>query len=56
MVDRDPVRQAREQAEEARLAYEQTVLRAFQNVEDGLIDYMTEAQRDITLKAAAEDS
>jgi NodT family efflux transporter outer membrane factor (OMF) lipoprotein len=50
------VRQAREQAEEARLAYEQIVLRAFQNVEDGLIDYMTEAQRDITLKAAAEDS
>ena len=50
------VRQAREQAEEARLAYQQTVLRAFQNVEDGLIDYTTEAQRDITLKAAAEDS
>jgi NodT family efflux transporter outer membrane factor (OMF) lipoprotein len=50
------VRQAREQAEEARLAYEQTVLRAFQNVEDGLIDYAAEAQRDITLKAAAEDS
>jgi NodT family efflux transporter outer membrane factor (OMF) lipoprotein len=50
------VRQAREQAEEARLAYEQTVLRAFQNVEDGLIDYTTEAQRDVTLKAAAADS
>jgi NodT family efflux transporter outer membrane factor (OMF) lipoprotein len=50
------VRQAREQAEEARLAYQQTVLRAFQNLEDGLIDYTTEAQRDITLKAAAEDS
>jgi NodT family efflux transporter outer membrane factor (OMF) lipoprotein len=50
------VRQAREQAEEARLAYQQTVLRAFQNVEDGLIDYTTEAQRDITLKAAAADS
>jgi multidrug efflux system outer membrane protein len=31
-------------------------LRAFQNVEDGLIDYTTEAQRDITLKAAAADS
>jgi NodT family efflux transporter outer membrane factor (OMF) lipoprotein len=50
------VRQAHEQAEEARLAYQQTVLRAFQNVEDGLIDYTTEAQRDITLKAAAADS
>ena len=50
------VRQAREQAEEARLAYQQTVLRAFQNVEDGLIDYTTEDQRDVTLKAAADDS
>jgi NodT family efflux transporter outer membrane factor (OMF) lipoprotein len=50
------VRQAREQAEEARLAYQQTVLRAFQDVEDGLINYRTEAQRDVTLKAAAGDS
>jgi NodT family efflux transporter outer membrane factor (OMF) lipoprotein len=50
------VRQAREQAEEARLAYQQTVLRAFQNVEDGLIDYTTAAQRDVTLKTAAADS
>jgi NodT family efflux transporter outer membrane factor (OMF) lipoprotein len=50
------VRQAREQAEEARLGYQQTVLRAFQNVEDGLVDYTTEAQRDTTLKAAAADS
>jgi outer membrane protein, multidrug efflux system len=50
------VRQARAEAEEARLAYEQTVLRAFQNVEDGLVNSMTEAQRDVTLKAAAENS
>ena len=50
------VRQARERAEEARFAYQQTVLRAFQDVEDGLIDYTTKAQRDVTLKAAAEDS
>jgi NodT family efflux transporter outer membrane factor (OMF) lipoprotein len=50
------VRQAREEAEEARLAYQQTVLRAFQNVEDGLINYTTEDQRDVTLKAAAEAS
>jgi NodT family efflux transporter outer membrane factor (OMF) lipoprotein len=50
------VRQARAAAEEARLAYQQTVLRAFQNVEDGLINYTTEAQRDVTLKAAAEAS
>ncbi|HEY1414195.1 MAG TPA: efflux transporter outer membrane subunit [Rhodopila sp.] len=50
------VQQAQEQAEEARLEYQQTVLRAFQNVEDGLIDYMTEAERDVTLKTAAADS
>jgi NodT family efflux transporter outer membrane factor (OMF) lipoprotein len=50
------VRQARELAEEARLSYQQTVLRAFQNVEDGLINYTTEDQRDVTLKAAARDS
>jgi NodT family efflux transporter outer membrane factor (OMF) lipoprotein len=50
------VRQAKEEAEEARLAYQQTVLRAFQNVEDGLVNYTTEAQRDVTLKAAADAS
>jgi NodT family efflux transporter outer membrane factor (OMF) lipoprotein len=50
------VRQAQEEAEEARLAYQQTVLRALQNVEDGLINYTTEGQRDVTLKAAAEAS
>jgi NodT family efflux transporter outer membrane factor (OMF) lipoprotein len=50
------VQQARAEAEEARLGYQQIVLRAFQNVEDGLINYTTEGQRDITLKAAAEDS
>ena len=50
------VQQARAEAEEARLGYQQIVLRAFQNVEDGLINYITEGQRDVTLKAAAEDS
>ena len=50
------VQQARAEAEEARLGYQQIVLRAFQNVEDGLINYTTEGQRDVTLKAAAEDS
>lgn len=50
------VQQARAEAEEARLAYQQTVLHAFQNVEDVLIDYTTEGQRDVTLKAAAEES
>jgi NodT family efflux transporter outer membrane factor (OMF) lipoprotein len=55
-ADSARVRQAREQAEEARLAYQQTVLRAFQNVEDGLINYKTEDQRDVTLKAAAAAS
>jgi outer membrane protein, multidrug efflux system len=55
-ADSARVRQAREQAEEARLTYQQTVLRAFQNVEDGLINYATEDQRDVTLKAAAAAS
>ena len=50
------VQQARAEAEEARLGYQQIVLRAFQNVEDGLINYTTEGQRDVTLKAAAKDS
>ena len=50
------VQQARAEAEEARLGYQQIVLRAFQNVEDGFINYITEGQRDVTLKAAAEDS
>lgn len=50
------VQQAQAEAEEARLGYQQIVLRAFQNVEDGIINYTTEGQRDVTLKAAAEDS
>jgi NodT family efflux transporter outer membrane factor (OMF) lipoprotein len=50
------VQQAHAEAEEARLGYQQIVLRAFQNVEDGLINYITEGQRDVTLKAAAENS
>ena len=48
--------QARAAAAEARITYTQTVLRAFQNVEDALVDYTTEGQRDITLKVAAEHS
>ncbi len=53
---RAQVRAARAQAEEARLAYEQTVLDAFREVEDGLTAYATDRERSRALARAASDS
>ncbi|HWK45245.1 MAG TPA: efflux transporter outer membrane subunit [Stellaceae bacterium] len=47
---------ARAAAETARLTYEQTVRGAFRDVEDALINYRTETERQVKLQAAAADS
>ncbi len=48
-------RQARAEAEVSSLTYQQTVLRAFREVEDALVSYSSETQRSITLRAAVAD-
>ena len=53
---RAQVRAARAQADEARLSYEQTVLAAFRDVEDGITAYETDTARDRALAAASADS
>ncbi|WP_428374680.1 efflux transporter outer membrane subunit [Lichenicoccus sp.] len=50
------VRQARAEAEAARLAYRQTVLTGFREVEDRLVAYRNDSLRDATLRAAAADN
>jgi NodT family efflux transporter outer membrane factor (OMF) lipoprotein len=50
------VTQARAAAEASRLTYQQTVLNAFREVEDALIAYDTETQRDAALHAAVTDN
>ena len=50
------VRQARAEAEAARLSYRQTVLTAFREVEDRLVAYRNDSLRDKTLQAAASDN
>ena len=50
------VREARANAEVARLTYEQTVLRAFQEVEDRLVAYQNDQQRTATLHRATHDN
>lgn len=53
---RNQVVAARAEAEEARLAYEQTVLQAFGEVEDALSAYRDDAVREERLRRAAADS
>ena len=50
------VQSAKAGAEAARVAYEQTVHDAFRDVEDALVNYQTETERNGTLKEAAADS
>jgi NodT family efflux transporter outer membrane factor (OMF) lipoprotein len=50
------VSEARAAAEANRLAYEQTVLQALREVEDALVAYNTETQRDQTLHKAIVDN
>ncbi|HEV2675010.1 MAG TPA: efflux transporter outer membrane subunit [Aliidongia sp.] len=50
------IENAKAVAEQARLAYEQTVRGAFRDVEDALVTYQTETERNGTLKEAAADS
>ncbi len=50
------VRQARAEAEAGRLAYRQTVLTAFREVEDRLVAYRNDRLRDVTLRRAAADN
>jgi NodT family efflux transporter outer membrane factor (OMF) lipoprotein len=50
------VDQARADAEAARLTYQQTVLSAFSEVEDALVNLQAQTQRHIALVAAAADS
>ena len=50
------IESAKAAAESARIAYEQTVRGAFRDVEDALVNYQTETERDATLKEAATDS
>ena len=50
------VESAKAAAEAARIAYEQSVRGAFRDVEDALVNYQTEAERNGTLKEAASDS
>ena len=49
------VREARDNLEVARLAYQQTVLRGFQEVEDRLVAYRDDEVRAVTLHRAAAD-
>ncbi len=53
---RAQVTAARAEEAEARLAYEQTVLAAFRQVEDGITAYQTDMARDRALARAARDS
>lgn len=50
------IESAKAAAETARLGYEQTVRGAFRDVEDALINFSTETERNGTLKQAASDS
>lgn len=50
------VRQARAEAEAARLSYRQTVLTAFREVEDRLVAYRNDADRSAVLHRAAADN
>ena len=50
------IESAKAAAESARIAYEQTVRGAFRDVEDALVNYQTETERNGTLKEAAADS
>ena len=50
------IESAKAAAESARIAYEQTVRGAFRDVEDALINFSTETERNGTLKEAAADS
>ena len=50
------VRQARAEAEAARLQYRQTVLTGFREVEDRLVAYRNDSLRDRTLRRAAADN
>ena len=50
------IESARAAAETARISYEQTVRGAFRDVEDALINFSTETERNGTLKEAASDS
>ncbi|MDB5360183.1 MAG: transporter [Rhodospirillales bacterium] len=50
------IESAKAAAETARLVYEQTVRGAFRDVEDALINFSTETERNGTLKQAASDS
>ncbi|HLZ66275.1 MAG TPA: efflux transporter outer membrane subunit [Aliidongia sp.] len=50
------IESARAAAEAARIGYEETVRGAFRDVEDALVNYQTETERNGTLKEAATDS
>jgi len=50
------IESAKAAAESARIAYEQTVRGAFRDVEDALVNFSTETERNGTLKEAASDS
>jgi len=50
------VRQARAEAEAARLSYRQTVLTSFREVEDRLVAYHNDSERDVVLHRAAADN
>jgi NodT family efflux transporter outer membrane factor (OMF) lipoprotein len=50
------IESAKAAAESARIAYEQTVRGAFRDVEDALVNYQTEMERNGTLREAASDS
>jgi NodT family efflux transporter outer membrane factor (OMF) lipoprotein len=50
------IENAKAAAENARIAYEQTVRSAFRDVEDALVNFSTESERNGTLKEAASDS
>ena len=50
------IENAKAVAESTRIAYEQTVRGAFRDVEDALVNFSTETERNGTLKLAASDS
>jgi len=50
------VREARDEAEGARLDYQRTVLTAFREVEDGLVAYHDDSARSVLLHRAAADN
>ena len=50
------IESAKAAAESARIDYEQTVRNAFRDVEDALVNFSTETERNSTLKEAASDS